>query len=420
MFFATSVLHLHGTIVGIIVSISTLWDGLSDTIVGYLSDTRPIGKLGRRNSYMLIAVIGMSISNILLWCVPNDIHVVLKIVWILIALLIVETFNTMFSTPYTALGNELASSYSDRTSINAVSSIFYLLGVVIPSILFFIFLPDTNEYPVGQLNPKGYVWIALVSSAICFIFGIICTLCARNSHESVKNTNYKKFSILKILKSFSAVVKNNRVRRLMIGYILTSVATVFLCSVGLHFFTYAMFYTSSQITILLLSLMLGTIISQPLWIWISSKFNKKSALIFGIVFTIISVFLVIVVYLFRVELEESSYYLMLVSIFACGVGSGSLYSLPTSMYGDEIMSGNNSNMVATFSGALTFSGNIANSITQLLVGVLLDIIAFDPIHDIQSLSVQTGLALILFVGVQSSLILACMVFASHKERKIQI
>ena len=126
----------------------------------------------------------------------------------------------------------------------------------------------------------------------------------------------------------------------------------------------------------------------------------------------------ILIYLFRIEVYEYSFILMISLIFICGVGSGALYSLPLSIYGDAIerlnKTGDNRN--ATFGGVLTFAGNMANSITQLLVGVLLDIIRFDSSEEIQTLGVQTGLALILFIGVQMSLIIACFIFASYKEK----
>ena len=200
---------------------------------------------------------------------------------------------------------------------------------------------------------------------------------------------------------------------------MTSVATVFLCSVGLHFFTYSLFYSSNQITYLLLTLMFGTIISQPLWVKISSKKKKKPALIAGILTTIFAIFGVIFIYLFRIEIYEISYYLMLCAVFICGVGSGALYSLPTSIYGDLIdeITTNGENRVATYSGTMTFASNIGNSITQLVVGILLDIIGFDSSLQMQTLGVQTGLSLILFVGVQASLIIACFVFAGHNEHK---
>lgn len=446
MFFATSVLGISGTLVGIAVAISTIWDGLSDTIIGYISDKYKIGKLGHRNGYMLIATIGMATINIALWCIPNTISVPLKFIWILVSLLLLETCNTMFATPYSALGNEIATSYDDRTKINAISTVFYLIGIIIPSVLLLVFLPNTEEYPVGQLNPKGYVNISIVTSTICLFFGLVCSLFTipkssgmqtkenkRNKGENLelntnenekrekdnKKLNEEKFSMKTLIGNFFLAFKNKRLCRMIIGFVLTSVATVFLCSVGLHFFTYSLFYSSNQITYLLLTLMFGTIISQPLWVKISSKKKKKPALIAGILTTIFAIFGVIFIYLFRIEIYEISYYLMLCAVFICGVGSGALYSLPTSIYGDLIdeITTNGENRVATYSGTMTFASNIGNSITQLVVGILLDIIGFDSSLQMQTLGVQTGLSLILFVGVQSSLIIACFVFAGHNEHK---
>lgn len=446
MFFATSVLGISGTLVGIAVAISTIWDGLSDTIIGYISDKYKIGKFGHRNGYMLIATIGMATINIALWCIPNTISVPLKFIWILVSLLLLETCNTMFATPYSALGNEIATSYDDRTKINAISTVFYLIGIIIPSVLLLVFLPNTEEYPVGQLNPKGYVNISIVTSTICLFFGLVCSLFTipkssgmqtkeneRNKGENLElNTNEnekrekdnkklkeEKFSMKILIGNFFLAFKNKRLCRIIIGFVLTSVATVFLCSVGLHFFTYSLFYSSNQITYLLLTLMFGTIISQPLWVKISSKKKKKPALIAGILTTIFAIFGVIFIYLFRIEIYEISYYLMLCAVFICGVGSGALYSLPTSIYGDLIdeITTNGENRVATYSGTMTFASNIGNSITQLVVGILLDIIGFDSSLQMQTLGVQTGLSLILFVGVQASLIIACFVFAGHNEHK---
>lgn len=426
MFFATSVLGVSGTLVGIAIAISTIWDGLSDTIVGYISDKYSLGKLGHRNGYMFIATIGMSATNIAIWCIPNALSVVFKFIWILLSLLLLETFNTMFATPYSALGNEIATSSNDRTKINAISTIFYLIGIIIPSILLLVFLPNTEEYPVGQLNPKGYISMAIVTTFICLIFGLISSLLTIPKQDTMQNEDKErslapkeKFSLRILIGNFFLAFKNRRLCRIIVGYVLSSVATVFLCSVGLHFFTYSFFYSSSQITYLLLTLMLGTIISQPLWVAIANKRKKKNALIIGILITILAVFGVIIVFIFRIDIYSISYYLMLISIFVCGIGSGSLYCLPASIYGDliEEVTADGENKIATYSGTMTFASNIGNSIAQLVVGVLLDIIGFDSSLQVQSLGVQTGLALILFVGVQTSLILSYFVFVGYKERK---
>lgn len=421
MFFATSVMGIRGTIIGAIIAISTIWDGLCDSVMGYISDNFCIGRLGNRRGYMLIATFGMAICNVLLWCIPSSLSSGVKVLWIFVSLIALETFNTMFATPHSALGNDMSTSYNDRTKINATSTVFYLFGIIIPSILMVVFLPNTTEYPIGQLNPKGYVNIAIITSFVTLICGLISSLLVSSHSIKKSQTKKLKFNIKEVFGGLWKPFKNSRMRCVILGYVMVSMSTVFLCSVGLHFFTYSFFYTSNQITMLLLSLIIGTIVSQPLWVEVSKRKRKKPALVLGILLSIFSVFGIIAIYLFRIQLYKVSFYLMILLLMFCGVGSGSIYSLPLSIYGDVIddVCRGKSN-TATYVGALTFASSIANSITQLITGVLLDIIKFDSALDVQSLGVQTGLALILFVGVQTSLIAGCFVFVGYKEGRQKV
>ena len=417
MFFATSVLGIKGFLVGIVVGISTIWDGISDTIIGYLSDNYPIGNMGRRNGYMLIASIGMSIFNITLWTVPSSIDVIYKFIWVLVSLIFLETFCTMFATPYSALANDLSRNYNDRTKYNSSNTIFYLLGIMIPSILMVFCLPSTEEYPIGLLNPVGYKKIAIITSIICLVFGLVCSLSSKDKVYIRKFGEREKFSIKLLCNNFKKAFKIKKLRQLILGYICASTITVFLCSVGLHFFTFSFFYSSMQITILLLMLILGNIASQPLWIFLSKKLGNKCALILGFLITILSVFGIITVFLFRVELYNISYYINLIFIFICGMGSGALYTLTVSMYGNAVDSISKGKDNASYLGVLTFASNIANSLSQLIIGILLDIIKFDSQLVVQSLKVQSGLALILFVGVQLFLILGCLIYSGYNEKE---
>jgi len=95
MFFGTSVLKVSGTLVGLAIALSTLWDGFSDTIIGGISDRYPFKKMGKRNGYMLIATFGMAITNLFVWCIPISLSTGVKFIWLLISLIVIETFNTL-------------------------------------------------------------------------------------------------------------------------------------------------------------------------------------------------------------------------------------------------------------------------------------------------------------------------------------
>ncbi len=422
MFYGTSVLKVPGTLVGVAIAISTFWDGFTDPIVGFISDHYPIKGFGNRTGYMFFATFGMALVNLFIWFVPLNISTGIKFLWILVGLIAIETFNTLYSTPYMALSSDIGYGYHERTVVQISKTIFLLLGMIISSLLLYVFLPNTEAFPVGQLNPMGYRNMAIITSAICILCGLICVFGTRKCvkiHNSALPT--EKFSFKQMWKDFASSLQNTQQRCIILGYSISLLSGVILTSVGMHFFTYCFNFASKQITILLASLILGTISSQPLWFYISKKHDKKPALLSSMFVSVVGVFCIITLFLLRKSLGKVAFFLILISVFVCGFGSGALYSLPTSIYNDIIIKQNKKlgqNKTATYSGMLTFSCNIANSLALLVIGGLLDVIKFDPNKTTQTLSVQTGLALILFVGVQIALILGYYIFSKYNPRNI--
>lgn len=410
MFFGTSVLKMSGALVGVAIAISTFWDGFTDPIVGFLSDSYPILKMGNRRGYMFVATFGMALMNIAIWSVPVAMSDALKFLWIIIGLVVIESFNTLYSTPYMALGTDIAHSYNERTLVQVSKTCFFLLGMIVPSVLLFLFLPDTAEFPVGQLNPIGYRNMSLFTSAICLICGLICVFFTQNTIDR-KHDN--KFQLKEIFVNFINTFRCPELAKIIIGYSFCMLSGVMLTGVGMHFFTYCFHLTSGQITILLICLLGGNLLSQPLWFHLSTLNNKHQTLLSAIFVSITGSFLIIILFLLRFQLSQP-FLLVAVTVFISGIGSGALYTLPTSMYSDAIVRQNRAtkqNNTAMYSGVLTFSSNMVSSLALFVVGWLLDAIHFDPNVTFQSVGVQTGLALILFVGIQISLIVGFFIFS---------
>ena len=84
MFFGTSIMGIPGTLVGLAVAISSLWDGVSDPLVGYLSDNTKSKFFGRRLGYMLCGSIVIAFLNILIWSMPAHIGDLGKFFWLLV------------------------------------------------------------------------------------------------------------------------------------------------------------------------------------------------------------------------------------------------------------------------------------------------------------------------------------------------
>ena len=129
VFYATVILGMSGASIGILVSIGIIWDAISDPIMGYLSDLTRLKKYGRRHLYLLVGGIGTVVVNLSLWYIPASYSNLTKWLLMIILVLFIKTFLTIYVTPYTALAAEISDDYTDRTRIQAVKTTFFLIGL---------------------------------------------------------------------------------------------------------------------------------------------------------------------------------------------------------------------------------------------------------------------------------------------------
>jgi len=433
MFFGTSVLKISGSLMGIAVAIATAWDALTDPVIGFASDNGKSRLFGRRHGFLLIGIYGMSICNLLVWGVPHVFTPTVKFMWLLVSILLLETFNTFFATPYNALGAEITNEYNERTEIQMYKTIAFLIALALPTLLLKIFLPDTPEFPQGQLNPQGYLNMGYVTSAICLICGFIMYIgtysflprlhAKARKERQILLTKPKKKKI-DVLKDFGKVMVKKNFRNIIFGYSIALISAAILTGVGMHFFTYTFHFTSNQLTFTLAALLAGTVIGQPLWLYISKKKEKKPALMFGILTSFIGIALMFVVFLCRNIMPTSMVFgLTLPCTLIAGLGTGALYSLPTSMYNDLIAiehEKTKEEKTATYSSAMTLAYKASNAIASLCIGFMLDLIKFNADNVEQTATVQSALGWFVFIGIAFSLIVGLFCYKGYNITKEQV
>ena len=411
------------------IALTSLWDGVSDPIIGYLSDRTKNRFFGRRLLYMLIASFSLAICNVLLWSCPAKKGSGLAVVWLVMFLLLQETFNTFFATPYSALCIDIAPDYNDQTKMQSFKSVFYILGLIMPSVLMYIFMPS-NVGVQTQFDKSGYVNIALVNSLLVVVSGLISIFGTRKRVLSMPNydkgviDSTQKHGFKKIVGGYFETLKKKDFRIVTLGYSVSLIASIFITSVGMHLFTFCYHFSSSQISVIMICLFGGAIFSQLIWVNLVKKYDKKQTLIFALCLLLVGIALTSVTFLFRTyTTADTIFFFVLPCIFVCGVGSGALYSLPHSMYADVVTMEQfktKENNAGRYTGYYTFTYNFTNSITLLVIGVLLDLIHFDSTMPLQALSVQAGLGKIVFFGSSVAITLAIMIFSNYSIKRADI
>lgn len=430
MFFATSVLGLSGLLVGITIAITSLWDGLSDPLIGYLSDKTKNRFFGRRLGYMLGASFILALNNILLWMCPVFENKALVMLWLLVFLLLQETFNTFFATPYSALCIDIAPDYNDQTKTQGFKTVFYIIGLILPSILMYAFMPSATSGGQSQFDRQGYINIAYVNSALVIICGLISVFGTRKRAKNMPNFDgqlidqQQKKGLGNIMAGYIETFKKKNFRIVMLGYSVSLIASLFITSVGMHLFTFSYHFSSTQISVLMICLFGGAIASQYLWVNLVKKYDKKQTLIFALSVLLFGIAMTSITFLFRTFCSpDKIFWFVLPCLFVCGIGSGALYSLPHSMYADVVTmeqykTGENNS--GRYTGYYTFTYNFSNSIALLFIGLLLDLVKFDASNPVQAMSVQNGLGKIVFFGSAIALAVAIYTFSKYSIKRADV
>ena len=428
MFFATAVMGISGSLVGVAIAISSLWDGVSDPLVGYLSDNTKNKIFGKRLGFMFFGIFVIAFLNLLIWSMPASLPELGKFFYLLIGMLAIETANTCFGTPFAALAIDIAPDYNEQSKVQSFKTAFNIIGMILPSVLMYFFMSSISISIQQSYTQQGYIKIACVNSALLIIFGLITifsTLRHIHKHKIYSFEQPKeKFDFGTLMSGYFNVLKKKDFRSVILGYSFATIASAFLTSVGMHLFTYCYHFSSSQISMVLISLFGGAIASQPLWVYLSKRMDKKQALILSLSTIIFGIFLTVITFLFREFIPNQTMFLIAIPcLICCGIGAGAMYSLPFAMYADcvtlEIFKTGQNNAGA-YTGYFTFTYNLANSIALLIIGILLDVIKFDSTMPLQAMSVQNGLGIIVFFGVTIFLALAIMIFSKFSIKRSDV
>ena len=428
MFFCTSIMGLSGTLVGLAIGIASLWDGVSDPLVGHISDRSRPGFFGKRLKFMLFAVFAIAACNLALWSMPKTSQLGM-FVWLLVFLLLLETANTFWSTPFSALALDIAPDYNEQSKIQSYKTFFNVIGMILPSLLMFWIMPSlTLGTDAADASQGGFVTIALLNGAMVIFFGLVAIFGnlrrVRHKVRYGQAPKKEKHAVKNLMIGYFDVFKKPSFACLILGYSIAQIASSFLTSVGMHLFTYCYHFSTAKISILLIVLFAGAILSQPVWVGLAKRIDKKGALISALSLLLLGIGFTLISFLFRQYLPVGTLFVfVIVCIGVCGFGLGAMYSLPISMYADVVtleQYQTGVNRSGAFLGYYSFTYNLSNSISMLFIGILLDAIKFDPSEPIQAMSVQNGLGTIVFCGCSVALALAILLFSRYKVKRADV
>lgn len=125
--------YLPIALIGVLMTIATIWDAVIDPFIGHWSDTMR-SRWGRRKPFMVLASPFILIGAILIWTPPIG-KVVVTAIYFMFITLMYRTAYSLVGIPYDGTLPEMAPDSKKRVGLSYWKNVFGILGVLIGSLV---------------------------------------------------------------------------------------------------------------------------------------------------------------------------------------------------------------------------------------------------------------------------------------------
>lgn len=133
VYFYTNVMSVSAGLVGMIMLLSRMFDGISDLAIGIIMD-KVHSKHGRGRAWVLWMAIPYAVTAVLLFCLPEGATTAVQAIYIFVTYNLCTTIvYTALSLPYTAMAPLLTSNEQDLSIINILRMFMSPIGNMIVS-----------------------------------------------------------------------------------------------------------------------------------------------------------------------------------------------------------------------------------------------------------------------------------------------
>lgn len=383
-FFYNQVLGLSGTLSGLALFIATAFDAVTDPVAGSFSD-RFRHRLGRRHPFMYASALPLGITFALLFRPPDGLSEWGLFLWLACFTVLVRGSMTLYHVPHMALGAELSSDYSERTTIVAFRTAFGLLGAMgTVAVAWLVFFQSTPAFERGQLDPAAYPPFGLTFGLVMIVTILGSAL---GTHDQIPRLpkatpEMGRLSLRSLRRDYAAALSNHHFRPFLIGIVIFFVMRGIQEVLTVHMSTYFYVLDQGQIAAVTVSALPGFLLGVPLWTVIGNRLDKRPTFLAGIVSFSAFVLLPPVAKL-------SGFYPPPESVFYVGILAACTFLAAFSACAGIVMAGSmmadladdhelktGARQEGIFFGALAFAAKSTSGLGGLLAGVGLDLIAF--------------------------------------------
>ncbi|MDZ7845134.1 MAG: glycoside-pentoside-hexuronide (GPH):cation symporter [Anaerolineales bacterium] len=394
--FLVDVVGLRPGYAAVAVFIGKSWDYVNDPLVGYLSD-RTRTRWGRRRPYLLFGALPLALTFTMLWWRPDFEKTSALLIYYTLAYLLFEASATLLYMPYFALTPELTSDYDERTSLTSYRMFFSILGSLLAFTLPLLI--------VGSFSPENAPRVVLMGAIFGLASALPMLLVFFGTREKESYLELDKPSLRKSLRS----AWKNVPFRYGLGIFLATWIAVDILQASLLFFIKYVIQREPQNDLIMASIFVVAMFALPIWNWVSKKWSKRYAYMYGIAFWALVQLVLITV----TPTTNLNLILFLCALAGIGVAAAHVLPwaiLPDAVEWDEYQTG--ARHEGVFYSLTTLARKIASSIALPLILILLDLTGYQPNAVNQNPQALWGIRLV--IGPIPAVLLGLGIFIAYK------
>ncbi len=378
--------YLPVALVGVLMTIVSLWDAIIDPFIGHYSDNLH-SRWGRRRPFLIFGAPAMALLVILIWTPPG------RSVWVnaLYLLLITAAFHTAISLigiPYDATMPEMAPESQPRVILSYWKNVFGLLGVLVGALVAAPLFSTLGPVAMGAV--AGFVGLVTVWLALLGL------------REAAPHPTKSLGPVEGIL----ITLRNRQFIFIFISTLFIHIAYQMLVADLPYFVTLVVREGESQVSIFQAVLIVMMALTGPVWAWWNKKLPQRKLLNITIFSLAVTSFLGVLVGLIPgVAVMTQS-----LALFALtGVALGGYFIMAYAIMGnvvdyDEMLTGRRRE--AIYYGTFSFANGLGASMGTLILPILLDAFGYSQQN-------PTGVRMA-FPAMSLCLLLGFLVFQKYR------
>jgi len=223
LFYYTQVLGLSGSLTGAALFIAMCLDGVSDPVLGTISDNLRNAPWGRRHTLMFLAPLPMGLFFALVFMPPSSLNGLGLFIWLTVTVVACRVSTALFIIPNSAQIAEMSRDTDVRASLsiyrNVATTAFQLAML---GLSFKVFFAPGDHFANGQENRANYPPFGLVWGTVLAVITSVSALGTYRFMRAVEASTplepARPMSAARFLKSWkTALAGNPNVRVIFLG-----------------------------------------------------------------------------------------------------------------------------------------------------------------------------------------------------------